>query len=420
MINLSISLSFKMPRNCIGYFVINGRDGFVGGVGGVKEDYRDGMLYTALINLIRPVDAQGFVTHGIKSNAQLKEWWEIMENTGENSEIENTGDNSEKEIDDDWKTHKSFWSLDKLRDKLQDRRKKKERMNAEEDFELDDTQTEAMVLIGEAGEIIEEDGDLFGEDGEDREEEDDNKCSTCGRMGMEHEERGRIGWLECESCGEWTVIKCLAIGKQKHVREELKKKKGVNYKCGKCQNVMIKMRTIVKEWEEMKETVKRIDGRTEIIAESVLSKSDDNEGTDMGRCVVKDNGGTDMGRCAGKENEKRKEKEKLREDQLKEERIRKELDKLREDHSNQERMRKELDKKEKLREEKLREEKLREEKKKREIREERERKIREERRMQEKRRREEEKLLLEKKEKRGGKKREGLGRQTGQIGIRTV
>ena len=168
------------------------------------------------------------------------------------------------------------------------------------------------------------------------------------------------------------------------------------------------MRTIVKEWEEMKETVKRIDGRTEIIAESVLSKSDDNEGTDMGRCVVKDNGRTDMGRCAVKENEKRKEKEKLREDQLKEERIRKELDKLREDYSNQERMRKELDKKEKLREEKLREEKLREEKKKREIREERERKIREEIRMQEKRRREEEKLLLEKKRKEEEKRERDL------------
>ena len=196
-----------MPRNYIEYFVINGKDGFMGGVGGVKEDYRDDMLYTALINLIRPVDAQGFVTHEIKSNAHLKNWWEIMESTGENGEIENTGENSENEIDDDWKTHKSFWSFDELRDKLQDRRRRTERMIADEEFGLDETQTEARVIIGEAGELIGEDGDLIGED---QEEEDDNKCSTCGRMGMEQEERGRIGWLECESCGEWTVIKCLS------------------------------------------------------------------------------------------------------------------------------------------------------------------------------------------------------------------
>ena len=66
----------------------------------------------------------------------------------------------------------------------------------EDESEVEETQTEVVDLMEEAS-------------GNDKEEDDDNICSTCGRIGlykMRNEEMRKMEWLECDSCGEWIVF----------------------------------------------------------------------------------------------------------------------------------------------------------------------------------------------------------------------
>ena len=66
-------------------------------------------------------------------------------------------------------------------------------------------------------------------------------CATCSRRERDHPEGGSGHWLKCFLCGERSIDDC--------ARETWLADSGV-WSCGQCRNVMVKLRTVVKDWDD--------------------------------------------------------------------------------------------------------------------------------------------------------------------------
>ena len=273
----------EMPKGkTFGYFVRNGIHGFVGGIGGTREENK-AELYERVKIVTRPENGSGWVATKVETDKDLAEEWQTVEMEKSRDREEGRGRSAHDNI---WEGNKGWWSLEEVNRAMKDIEKMNmdvtkmdddllqggdmERQEVNKDEELareterkmnikdekesvsDDEMTEEEIkcLLQERSDG-EGDGGQPKEGNEQRQQEEKtgevakpeeidltgnaevNQCAKCKKE--EHEV-----WVQCSKCYRWIGKECLEADKYGKLTVQSVKRK-TYWSCMVCRDELAEM-----------------------------------------------------------------------------------------------------------------------------------------------------------------------------------